>query len=168
MDHLFTPWRMQYISGGTKPADGACVFCGKRGTPETDAADLIVGRSEYVYAILNRYPYGSGHLMIVPYDHVASQEDLPAAALTDLMLTVNRALGVLRRVYRPDAFNLGVNLGAAAGAGIAAHYHFHVVPRWSGDANFMTAIGDTRVIPEALDAAQAKLATAWAEAPATG
>ncbi len=165
MQHLFTPWRMAYITGGTRPPDGSCVFCGKRhGTAETDARDLIVGRSEYVYCLLNLYPYSSGHLMVVPYEHVASQEDLPVAALTDLMLTVNKALAVLRRVYNPHAFNLGANLGAAAGAGIAAHYHFHIVPRWAGDANFMTTVGDTRVIPEAMDAAHSRLSAAWREA----
>lgn len=164
MQHLFTPWRMAYVTGATKPADGRCVFCGKQeGTPEADARDLIVGRSEFVYVMMNLFPYTSGHLMVIPYEHVSTQEGLPAPVLTDIMLTVNRAIGVLRRVYNPHGFNLGVNLGDAAGAGIAAHYHFHVVPRWNGDANFMTAVGDTRVIPEALDAAYGKLSAAWHE-----
>jgi ATP adenylyltransferase len=162
MQHLFTPWRFAYITGAAAPKDGSCVFCGKRhGTPEADAAALIVGRSEHVYVMLNLYPYSSGHLMVVPYEHVATQEEMPVEALTDIMLTVNKALGVLRKVYNPHAFNLGVNLGAAAGAGIAAHYHFHIVPRWANDVNFMTAVGDTRVIPEAMDVAHAKLSAAW-------
>lgn len=162
MQHLYTPWRMAYITGGARRPDGACVFCGKRdGTPEADAADLIVGRSDNFYAMLNLYPYSSGHLMIVPFEHTATQEEMPVEMLTELMLTVNKGIGVLRRVYAPHAFNLGVNLGAAAGAGIAAHYHFHIVPRWAHDANFMTAIGDTRVIPEALETAHAKLSAAW-------
>ncbi len=162
MDHLFTPWRMNYITGATKPPDGSCIFCGKQhGTPESDARDLIIGRSEHVYVMLNLFPYSSGHLMVIPYEHVATQEGFPPAVLTDIMLTVNKALAALRKVYNPHGFNLGVNLGAAAGAGIAAHYHFHVVPRWSGDANFMTAVGDTRVIPEAMDVAYAKLRAAW-------
>lgn len=162
MNHLFTPWRMNYITGATKPPEGTCVFCGKRhGTPESDAADLIIGRSEHVFVMMNLYPYSSGHLMVIPYAHIATQEGQPAEVLTDIMLTVNRALAVLRQVYNPHAFNLGVNLGEAAGAGIAGHYHFHIVPRWAHDANFMTAIGDTRVIPDAMETAYAKLSAAW-------
>ncbi len=162
-DHLYTPWRLAYISAlGPAETGGECVFCGKQhGTEKSDAANLIVGRSAHVYAMMNLYPYSSGHLMVIPYDHIDTQENLPDAVLLDIMHTVNKAVAVLRAVYKPHGFNLGVNLGNAAGAGIAGHYHFHVVPRWYGDANFMTTVGDTRVIPESHEQAQAKLAAAW-------
>lgn len=161
MDHLWTPWRMAYIRGEKKPVEG-CVFCIKA-TTEDDASQLVIARSRYVFANLNLFPYNNGHLMIVPYDHVASQEELPVEALTDLMVMVNRALAVLRKAYNPPAFNLGVNLGEAAGAGIAAHYHFHIVPRWPGDASFMSVVGNTRVIPETLDTTYQQLKAIWHE-----
>ena len=165
MDHLYTPWRMTYLqtndSHSTDP--NFCVFCNKATlTAEADLkAELIVARSEYVYATLNLYPYNNGHLMVIPYAHVPSMEVLPAEALTDLMLTANHAMAVLREVYHPHAFNLGANIGAAAGAGIAAHFHMHLVPRWGGDANFMSVIADTRVIPDTLEATWEKLRSAW-------
>lgn len=162
MSHLWTPWRMAYIKGETKPKDGGCVFCNKRASTE-DLTDYIVARSEHVYVILNIFPYNNGHVMIVPYEHVPSQEDLSLAALTDLMITINKTLAVLRQVYHPHGFNLGANIGSAAGAGIAPHYHFHIVPRWNGDANFMTIVGDTRVIPDTLDHIYRDLAAAWRE-----
>lgn len=152
---------MAYIRGEKKPMDGRCVFCDKREST-TDEADLVVARSEHVYVMLNRYPYANGHAMVLPYTHLYSQEDMSAEALTDLMLTVNKTLAALRRVYNPPAFNLGVNLGAAAGAGIAPHYHFHIVPRWPGDANFMSVVGDTRVIPDTLENTWRDLREAWA------
>lgn len=158
MDHLYTPWRMAYIKGEKQPVQG-CVFCNK--VNGSDEAEHVIARSEYVYVTLNRFPYNNGHLMIVPYEHVASQEELPVEALTDLIVTVNRAIAVLRAAYNPQAFNLGANIGAAAGAGIAEHYHFHVVPRWSGDANFMSTVGETRVIPDTLDNTFRDLKAAW-------
>lgn len=162
MTHWFTPWRRKYISGEAKAKDGTCVFCDKRhGTPESDARDLIVARSESVYVILNLFPYATAHLMVIPYAHVSTQEDLPAEVLTDIMLTVNKALKVLRHVYNPQGFNLGVNLGTAAGAGIAAHYHFHIVPRWAGDVNFMTAVGGARVVPDSLDNIYQQVFVGW-------
>ncbi|MBZ0286775.1 MAG: HIT domain-containing protein, partial [Anaerolineae bacterium] len=124
MQHLWTPWRMAYIKGEKKPIHG-CLFCNKAASAD-DQGELIVARSQFVYVLLNLYPYNSGHVMIVPYQHVSSQEDMAADALTDLMLTTNRAIAALRKVYNPPAFNIGANLGQAAGAGIAEHYHFHV------------------------------------------
>lgn len=159
MNHLWAPWRMAYIRGEKKPVTG-CVFCLKAAAGD-DAAEHIIARSQHVYVTLNRYPYNNGHLMIVPYAHVASQEDLPTEALTDLMLMTNRALAALRAAFNPPAFNLGANLGLAAGAGIAEHYHFHIVPRWPGDANFMTAVAETRVIPDSLDNTYRDLMAAW-------
>ncbi len=153
---------MAYIKGETRPTDGRCVFCLDEQATD-DVKDYIVARSEHVYVVLNLYPYSNGHVMVVPYTHVSTQEDLPVAALTDLAVTTNRALAVLRKVYHPTAFNIGANIGAAAGAGIAAHYHFHIVPRWGGDANFMTVIGDTRVIPDTIENTRAALIAAWQE-----
>lgn len=158
MKHLYTPWRMAYIQGDKKPVEG-CIFCNKVHANDDD--EHIIARSEHVYITLNRYPYNNGHLMVVPNDHIASQEEMTVEGLTDLMVTVNRALSVLRGAYNPHGFNLGVNLGQAAGAGIAAHYHFHIVPRWSGDANFMSTVGDTRVIPDTLENVYTTLKTLW-------
>ncbi len=160
MEHLWTPWRMAYIRGDKQPVIG-CVFCNK--VQGDDAVEHIIARSQYVYVTLNRYPYNNGHLMIVPYEHVDSQEALSTAALTDLMVSTNRALATLRQLYNPQAFNLGANIGAAAGAGIAEHYHFHIVPRWAGDANFMSTVGSTRVIPDTLDNTYQEMKTIWNE-----
>lgn len=157
MEHLYTPWRMAYIRGEKKPVQG-CVFCNL--TTETESQQIIA-YSEHVYVTLNLYPYNNGHLMVVPYEHVQSQEQLPTEALTDLMVTTNKALGALRKLYNPPAFNLGANLGSAAGAGIAEHYHFHIVPRWPGDANFMTVVGSTRVIPDTLENVYRELKATW-------
>lgn len=160
LDHLYTPWRMAYLRKQSKTPEVDCVFCAKTMTTD-DASEHVVFRSSYVYVTLNIYPYNNGHLMIIPYAHVASMEELSPEALTDLMLTTNRALQALRRVYNPNGFNVGANLGSAAGAGIAGHFHLHVVPRWSGDTNFMPVVGGTRVIPELLDDTWAKLRDAW-------
>ncbi len=160
MDHLWTPWRMAYIRGDKQP-DGECVFCKLAADADNDTQ--VIARSQYVFVTLNLYPYNNGHLMVVPYQHVQSQEALSTEALTDLTVTVNRALTALRKAYNPAAFNIGANIGAAAGAGIAEHYHFHVVPRWNGDANFMSVIGDTRVIPDSLENIYRDLKAAWQE-----
>lgn len=159
--HLFTPWRMAYIRGDKKAKDGSCIFCDKREPSPNDADDLIVARSEYVYVIMNKYPYNNGHVMVVPYEHVSTPEALSVEALTDLTLTTNRSMAALRHVYDAPSFNLGANVGAPAGAGIAAHYHFHIVPRWYSDANFMTVVGDTRVVPDTLENTYQALVSAW-------
>lgn len=158
MDRLYTPWRMAYIKGEKKPVAG-CVFCNK--IDADDEVEHVIARSEFVYATLNRFPYSNGHVMVVPYAHVASQEALSVAALTDMMVTINRVLAVLRQAYNPAAFNLGANLGQSAGAGIAEHFHFHIVPRWPGDANFMTTVSNTRVIPDTLDNTYRDLKQTW-------
>ncbi len=160
MDHLYTPWRMAYIRGEKKPVDG-CIFCNL--AVSEDDHNQIIARSEHVFVTLNIYPYNNGHLMVIPYEHVSTPESLATEVLTDLMLTVNRCLAVLRKAYNPPAFNLGANLGPAAGAGIADHYHFHIVPRWPGDANFMTVVSSTRVIPDSLDNTYRELKAAWGE-----
>lgn len=153
---------MPYLRGEVEKQPG-CVFCTK--IDADDAAEYVVARSEHVFVTLNTYPYNNGHLLIVPYAHVASVEDLPPEALLDLMRTLNKAIAALRRVYHPQAFNIGANIGAAAGAGIADHFHVHVVPRWGGDTNFMTVTAGTRVIPDLLDGTYRDLRAAW-EAPA--
>jgi ATP adenylyltransferase len=158
MDHLYTPWRMAYIRGEKKPIEG-CVFCNAQ--QQTDDEALIVARSQHVYVILNRYPYNNGHIMVVPYAHAATQETLSDEVLLDLMQTTNRALAALRELYHPTAFNLGANLGQAAGAGIAEHFHLHIVPRWSGDVNFMSVISNTRVVPDTLENTYRELKEIW-------
>jgi len=151
---------MAYIRGEKKPVEG-CIFCALASDVDNDTQ--VIARSTHVFVTLNLYPYNNGHLMVVPYEHLQSQEMLDTEALTDLMVTVNKALGALRKVYNPTAFNLGANIGAAAGAGIAEHYHFHIVPRWSGDANFMSVVGNTRVIPDTLENIHRELKQAWQE-----
>jgi ATP adenylyltransferase len=160
MDHLWTPWRMAYIKGDKKPIAG-CVFCHKANHPEADNDEHVLARGIYTYITLNKFPYNNGHVMVVPYEHLSSQEDMTTPALTELMVMTNRVMHVLRQYANPPAFNIGANIGADAGAGIAAHYHFHIVPRWGGDANFMSTIGDTRVIPDTLDNTYQDLKQIW-------
>ena len=124
---------------------------------------LLIARSSHNFALLNRYPYTYGHVMIVPYEHVSSQEDMSTAALTDLMVTTNRTMRVIRSLANPAGFNIGANIGEAAGAGIAAHYHFHVVPRWPGDANFMVTVGGTQTVPDTLSNILERMQAAWSE-----
>ena len=163
MDHLYTPWRMTYLTEEKTAANVDCIFCAKAKYVDeaTDQAEWIVARSKFVFVTLNKFPYNNGHVMVIPYAHVPSIENLPVEALTDLMLTVNHTLAALRKVYNPQGFNVGVNLGGAGGAGIAGHVHMHIVPRWSGDSNFLSIIGDTRVIPDLLDETWRKLHDAW-------
>lgn len=159
MDHLYAPWRMAYIRG--EKAEGAgCVFCTASAHSNDEA--LIVARGVHQYVILNRFPYNSGHLLVVPYAHADTPEALSPEALLEGVQLTHQALAALRAVFQPPAFNLGANIGAAAGAGIAAHYHFHIVPRWPGDVNFMTTVGETRVLPDTLENTWRDLCSAWA------
>ncbi len=146
VEHIWAPWRMAYIMSD-KP-DG-CILCSKPGDDE-DAANLILHRSAANFVMLNAYPYNPGHLLVAPYRHVASFEELAPGELHDHIDTVSRCIRVLREAFDPAGFNVGANIGKVAGAGIADHVHSHVVPRWQGDTNFMPALADTRVIPEAL------------------
>lgn len=141
---------MDYIKRD-RELDDDCIFCTMASCPEGDGDDLVVFRSSHAYVALNKYPYSYGHVMIVPYAHVPSQEDMDLEALGDLVVLTNRSMRALRELANPSGFNIGANIGAAAGAGIAAHYHFHVVPRWEGDANFMSSVAHTRLIPDTLD-----------------
>ena len=159
MDVLWSPWRFDYISGaGKTPAsENSCVFCSILNSSATDEERLILHRAEFNFVILNAYPYVSGHLMIVPYEHL-SDLDMAAKPLTDEMMDLTkRAQTAIRTAYEPDGFNFGMNLGKAAGAGVAGHFHQHVLPRWIGDVNFMTSVGQTRSIPESLQATYQKL-----------
>lgn len=164
MDHLYTPWRMAYLRG-EKTHKGGCIFCQAPEQPNEDA--LIVARGQHVYAILNAFPYNSGHLMIIPYAHVASLEVLAPDVLAELMAFTQHAMAALRKLYSPAGFNIGANIGSAAGAGIAEHFHLHIVPRWNGDANFITTIGDTRVLPDLLSNTYRELSQIWAAPPGT-
>ena len=147
---------MQYLTDANKAAaNSVCVFCSKFAAP--DESEHILCRAEHAYIALNRYPYNNGHLMVIPYVHAASLELLDPPTLTELMLLTNRGLAALRKAYSPDGFNIGVNLGRAAGAGIAEHVHIHVVPRWNADTNFMPIVSETRVIPETLAQTYARL-----------
>jgi len=148
MNRLWSPWRMEYIRG-EKPE--GCIFCLKP-QEENDAENLILVRGKRCFVMLNRYPYTNGHLMVVPYEHVSMPTELAPDVLLEMMQLVNISLLVLQEVMHPDGFNVGMNLGASAGAGIKDHIHMHVVPRWVGDTNFMPVIGDTRVIVESLKA----------------
>jgi ATP adenylyltransferase len=154
MDHLWTPWRMSYLRGEEEAREG-CIFCVE---PDgEDAEARILHRAERCYVILNRFPYNSGHLMVVPYVHVPTLESLDSAALAELMAAAKLSLRVLREAYNPQGFNLGMNIGEAAGAGVAGHVHLHVVPRWAGDTNYMTITGQTRIIPEWMDQTYVRL-----------
>ncbi|MFH1084613.1 MAG: HIT domain-containing protein [Chloroflexota bacterium] len=153
MRRIWSPWRMEYIAGERK---AGCVFC-DTSQQDHDPDNLILLRAEHCFVMLNRYPYNNGHLMVVPFVHVDSPAHLPPAALLEMMNLVNICLEVLGEAMHPEGFNVGMNLGTPAGAGIADHMHMHVVPRWTGDTNFMPVLGETRVIVEALEASYRKL-----------
>ncbi|HEU5179597.1 MAG TPA: HIT domain-containing protein [Candidatus Polarisedimenticolia bacterium] len=147
MRNLFTPWRYAYLAGGGRSR--RCVFCKARDSRD-DRSELVVHRGRYNFVILNRYPYNSGHLMIAPNEHLSSLARSSPAQLREMMMLAARCERALRRIYRMDGLNLGMNLGESAGAGILGHFHLHLVPRWKGDTNFMTVVGSTRVTPELL------------------
>ncbi len=153
MNRIWSPWRLEYVQG-EKPS--GCIFCDKP-RETNDVENLIIMRGRLCFVMLNRYPYNNGHLMVVPYTHMSMPTELDAETLAEMMSLVNVSIEVLREAMHPDGFNLGMNLGAAAGAGIRDHVHMHVVPRWTGDTNFMPVIGDTRVIVEGLGTCYAKL-----------
>ena len=146
-ERLWAPWRLEYIKG---PKPDECIFCTKPAEGD-DRGTYIVRRGEHCFAILNAFPYNNGHLMVAPYRHVPSIEELDEAALLELMTLSQSALGALRGAYGPEGFNIGINQGKVAGAGVEAHAHQHVVPRWGADTNFMPVVGSTRVLPQSLD-----------------
>lgn len=148
MDYLWTPWRYAYVTGA-QSASG-CIFCDAVSQKQDDKTGILF-RGQRCFLILNTFPYTSGHVMIVPYEHVDELDKLEAAAAQELIILAQRVEKVLHETYRPDGINLGMNIGRAAGAGVADHIHMHVLPRWSADTNFMTTVSETRVLPEALE-----------------
>ena len=160
MDYLWSPWRYQYVRGALP--SGGCIFC-DRAAERRDAENLIVFRGALNFIILNRFPYTAGHLMVAPYQHVATLEDAGGEALMEMILLAKKAEHRLAEIYHPHGFNIGMNIGASAGAGVAEHIHLHVVPRWHGDSNFMTTVGETRVLPEDLGVTYSKLVAEWAK-----
>lgn len=188
MDILWTPWRYRYISTAASatrqgvpseleawPSDTGCVFCNllqstayavENGLAAKDAdrAANIVYRGEHCFLCLNAFPYSSGHVMVLPYEHVNELARLAPVAAQEMMTLAQRLERILRDIYRPDGINLGMNLGKAAGAGVTEHLHLHMLPRWLGDSNFMTVIGETRVLPETLDVTWERLHAAFESA----
>ena len=154
-DHLWTPWRSTYVSR-KEPASG-CVFCNAL-TEDDDREHLLLYRAAHNFILLNRFPYSSGHLMIAPNVHVSKLTAVSPEAAAEMMELARISESILEEVYRPHGVNLGMNIGEAAGAGIAAHIHLHILPRWTGDANFMSTVGNTRVMPEELEDTYRKLA----------
>lgn len=154
MDHLWSPWRYKYIASNDR-GEG-CVFCSIN-RDQADDANYVVHRARLNYILLNLFPYTSGHLMIVPYEHQSSLAEVAEPTTTEMLELAKRAQTALKTEYCPDGFNIGMNLGTSAGAGVADHLHLHVVPRWTGDANFVSIIGETRVLPEDLAATCARL-----------
>lgn len=159
MERLWAPWRMQYIAGEQRPG---CLFCRVFEHPDDKDAELVVWRPEGAIVMLNRFPYNSGHLMVAPVAHKGSLEELDPESANQLMQAVQTTIAVLRKEMNPEGFNVGVNIGRAAGAGIPDHVHFHVVPRWNGDTNFMPVLDDVKVINEALTQTAEKLRQAFA------
>ncbi|HVW08313.1 MAG TPA: HIT domain-containing protein [Bryobacteraceae bacterium] len=149
MDHLWSPWRYHYLVGAQGKAPG-CIFCNLP-KEDRDEENLIVHRGRHNFVILNRFPYTSGHAMVVPYRHVDRLHVLEAAEASEMMGLAQLMEKHIREIYKPDGLNLGMNIGESAGAGIAGHIHMHILPRWTGDSNFMTTVGETRVLPEDLD-----------------
>jgi ATP adenylyltransferase len=156
LERLWSPWRAKYIASGDSQRHG-CVLCLIAEHPEDDEKNFILHRAQHGFVVLNIYPYISGHLMIVPYLHTSEFDSMPKEITDELMDLTKRSQTALREAYSPAGFNMGMNLGAAAGAGIADHLHIHLLPRWAGDTNFMTPVAETRVLPEDLETTYSKL-----------
>lgn len=155
LERLWAGWRSEYVSGGGEPDDG-CVLC-----RVVEDGSNVVWRGKSCAAVLNAYPYTSGHLMVMPTRHVAELEEVEGEEAADLWATVADAVRALKGAYGPDGINMGANLGRAAGAGVLGHFHVHVLPRWSGDTNFMTSVAEARILPEPLDATYQKVTGSW-------
>jgi ATP adenylyltransferase len=150
VERLWTPWRRAFIEGSDNRTDG-CFLCHHAREASNDAANFVLVRGTAVYVLLNLYPYNSGHLMVAPYRHTGDLANLDGDVATELMHLTQRCVGILGRVYSPEGYNVGLNLGKPAGAGLPDHLHVHVVPRWNGDTNFMPVVGQTKVLPETLE-----------------
>jgi ATP adenylyltransferase len=170
LENLWAGWRSEYIkeatarerTGGSHEAS-ECVFCRLAASGPPSEENLVVWRGEWSFIVLNAYPYASGHVLVMPLRHVGSLDDLTDAESDEVWWATRRAVGSLQKAYEPDGLNMGANLGRAAGAGIPAHVHLHVVPRWAGDTNFMTSVASVRVMPETLQVAWKKVSEAWAD-----
>jgi ATP adenylyltransferase len=163
MDQLWSPWRLEYVTGDTKVKASGCVFCEALHPPAKESLVVFEGNSSFV--ILNLYPYNNGHLMVVPYRHVPSLAALDPAELYELSWLTQQSEIVLEEAYSPHGINVGINLGTPAGAGVLDHLHIHLVPRWDGDTNFMTVVGQTRVLPEDLPSAVKRLRPLFSAIP---
>jgi ATP adenylyltransferase len=148
LERLWTPWRMQYVSGSGEPSSG-CLFC-ELPREDRDTENLLLQRGRYAFSLLNLYPYNSGHLMIAPYQHTGDLASLAPEVAADVFGLIQRSVAALSDEYQPDGYNIGMNLGRVAGAGVPDHLHVHVIPRWNGDTNFMPLTADTKVLPETL------------------
>jgi ATP adenylyltransferase len=158
MEYIWSPWRIKYVQEHERV--GGCIFCNAL-QEEDGPQNLVLVRGQYNFVILNRYPYTNAHLMVAPIAHVAELEDLDAVTRGEMMELISTSIQVIRKVYEPEAFNVGANIGKFAGAGVVDHVHMHVVPRWAGDANFLSTIGMTRVLPEELADTLLRLRQAW-------
>jgi ATP adenylyltransferase len=158
VDHLWSPWRYKYINSGDEQTEPSCVFCALLAEPTArDEGNYILHRARHNFIILNLYPYISGHLLVIPYEHLSNLDAASKETTDELMDLAKRCQTALREAYHPQGFNLGMNLGRSAGAGVAEHFHLHIMPRWTGDTNFMTTVGETRVHPEDLAVTYDKL-----------
>jgi ATP adenylyltransferase len=157
MDYLWTPWRFAYVT--TASAASGCIFCDLPKLGD-DAKARIVHRAKHCFIILNTFPYTPGHSMIVPYAHLDELRNLPSDAAQEMMELSQKMESALRTLYKPDGVNLGMNIGKAAGAGVAGHIHMHILPRWVADGNFMTVVGETRVLPESLETTYTRIKSA--------
>ncbi len=147
---IWAPWRLEYVKDAAKDVEEECIFCAKPAEGD-DRANLIVHRGERCFVILNLFPYTNGHLMVAPYEHLATLPDLDTETLAEMMELTKQAMDALEEAYAPDGYNVGFNQGKVAGAGVEHHIHMHVVPRWGGDTNFMPVLGETRVMPQSLE-----------------
>ena len=159
MKRMSTPWRKNYIEGHVK--EDGCVFCNALAKKEDNAKNLVIHRGKRAFVIVNLFPYTNGHLMVAPMDHQPSLELLDAETRAEMMELISQAVVILKKIYHPHAFNVGANIGKAAGAGVPDHVHVHIVPRWTGDSNFMSILGETRVLPETIEETYKRIKDGW-------
>ena len=150
VERIWAPWRLEYVKDASKDCGDACLFCVKA-SEDDDEANLIVHRGERCFVMLNKYPYTNGHLMVAPFEHTATIQDLDAETVAEMMALAQRSMTILESKYQPHGYNVGFNQGRVAGAGVEHHIHMHVVPRWGGDTNFMPVLADTHVMPATLE-----------------
>ena len=166
MDRLWSPWRSVYVEGATEAPESECFLCTCARVTVPSVDSLVVARFEHCYVVLNRFPYNAGHLLIAPNDHVGELQALAPATTHDMMAATQQSINVLNRVISPHGFNFGANLGRAAGAGVPDHIHWHLVPRWDGDTNFMPSVGETKVMSHALESLWSEIAAEFGQTPA--